>query len=122
MESDSVGESANHQLVDRMVQVKAALELLEQQVLDEGAPRDALEDFKHAVDHIRISLWAILSAERTSGHRPIVAHYRLQRATDLCSQAVADVEAGEVRDVRDVLALYDTVVDAGSRLALHVAG
>lgn len=122
MGSESGHEPPNGRLSGRMAQLKSALELLEQQVVDEGAPRDALEDFKHAVDHIRISLWAILSSERSSGYRPIVAHFRLQRAAELCSQAVADVEAGEVRDARDVLALYDAVADAGSRLARHVDG
>ncbi len=82
-------------LVTRMAKMKAALKMLEDEVSEGTAPRDALEDFKTALDHIRINTWALLTNPRTSGHRGVVTHFPLKRASELCDQIVADAEAGQ---------------------------
>ncbi len=83
--------------------------------------RDALKDFKTALDHIRISTWALLTSPRTSGHRGVVTHFRLKRASELCEQIVADAHAGQLgEDEVELRRLHAALGEARIEVGRHL--
>lgn len=81
-------------LNERVARLKAALETIEREVVVGDASRETLEDFKLAIDHIRISVWAILTEQISGGHQAIVAKYRLTRIEEMCRHLLHDIDAG----------------------------
>lgn len=81
-------------------QLTKSLEAVEWQLGSEPVPRDALEDFKMAVDHIRLSTWALLEADSakigSGGQRTVIAQFRLARANELLRHLQEDFEAGAI--------------------------
>jgi hypothetical protein len=93
-----------------MARLRATLELLEEDAVAGDVPRDALEEFKAAIDHTRISLWAILTGTQSSGYRAVIAHFRFRRAIDLCHQVAADAQGGYVEDDERLLRRLDAAL------------
>ncbi len=83
-------------LKERVGKLKAALETIEREVVATPTSRDTLEDFKLAVDHIRISVWAILTEQHKGGHQLVVTQFRMKRIMEMCRHLVADIDAGAV--------------------------
>jgi hypothetical protein len=105
-------------LPERMARLKVALEMLEHDAVAGDVPRDALEDFKAAIDHTRISLWAILTSPQSGGYRAVVAHFRFRRAIDLCQQVAADAQGGYGKDDEALLRRLDgALLDARRHVA-----
>ena len=57
-----------------------------------------LEDLKSAVDHLRTTLWAAMSANTDDPDvlNAKLVSLRLQRATEICRQIRLDIDANEV--------------------------
>jgi len=75
-------------LADQLGDIQERLERVE-------LPREVLEDFKRAIDSMRITLWATLSlseAELAEG----VAHFRLRRTEEMCRQVELDMANGRI--------------------------
>jgi len=66
-----------------------------QLVKSAGAP-EGLEDLKRAVDNLRTSVWAILSASRSTNYPSFIVRFRLRRGIDILRaiQADFDTEGG----------------------------
>ncbi|NIM51538.1 MAG: hypothetical protein GTN62_12060 [Gemmatimonadales bacterium] len=106
-------------LSQRVKQVKVVLEELEREVTGEGVPREVLEDFKMAVDHIRLSTWTILTATRTTGYRTIVAQFRLNRVAEMCRHVRFDIQSGLIgSDFHDLERVHASLEET----LQHVAG
>ncbi len=97
-------------LNEKVSKLKAALETIEREVIVGSATADTLEEFKMAIDHIRISVWAILTEQHAGGHQSIVARYRVKRIKEMCRHLMQDIEVGliplgdpELEVLRDVL-------------------
>lgn len=75
-------------LADQLANVQERLEKVE-------IPRDVLEDFKRAVDSMRITLWATLSLAETELAEG-VAHFRLRRTEEMCRQVGRDIASGQI--------------------------
>jgi len=61
-------------------------------------PVALLEDLKGAVDHLRTTLWAVISAN-TDDPEALTSRLvslRLQRAAEICRQIRLDADAGEL--------------------------
>jgi hypothetical protein len=90
-----------------------SLEAVESQLSSEALPRDTLEDFKMAVDHIRISTWAILSADNIrpgkAGGRSVVAQFRLARVNEMYRHVREDLEGGLIPAGSEELAEFQTI-------------
>jgi hypothetical protein len=103
----------------RLYEIKIALEDLERELAQREVAWQALRDFKIAVDHVRLSVWAMLTAERpaSGGVTPdeasvTVARFRLARATELLGHVRADMEARIIAaDTPEVLP-FRTAVEA----------
>jgi hypothetical protein len=61
-----------------------------------GSAPEGLEDLKGAIDNLRTSVWAILSAGRSSNYKVSVERFRLRRATDVFRGLIKQIDAGEV--------------------------
>jgi hypothetical protein len=91
-------------LGQRLHDIKVELERVEKE-LGEGtmAPGD-LQDFKLVVDHVRLSVWALISAGWSDEYKDlgapqtkqIIARFRLQRGEDICRAVVKDIEGGVI--------------------------
>lgn len=75
-------------LADQLADIQERLEKVE-------VPRDVLEDFKRAVDSMRITLWATLSLTETELAEG-VAHFRLRRTEEMCRQVGRDIASGQI--------------------------
>lgn len=90
---------SSEKLVEQVHQLKAALEEIEKR-LSGGSevPVAVLEDFKMAVDHTRMTVWALLSAADTDEYEVAsqVARFRLKRGVDMFRAVIADIDSNEV--------------------------
>ncbi|HXE76172.1 MAG TPA: hypothetical protein VNN18_11155 [Candidatus Xenobia bacterium] len=91
---------ARSALLEEIRQLKSSLEELERrlsEVAEGDLPTPVLEDFKKSVDHVRLTLWVIISAMHGKKEEmaSTVARFRVRRTKDLCQQLVADINAGK---------------------------
>ena len=74
--------------------LKRALQAIENQLAQREVPQEGLEDLKRAVDHIRTTVWALITAaESPDNYEVVLARFRLNRAMELCQQVVLDINA-----------------------------
>ena len=91
---------ARSSLLEEIRQLKSSLEELEKrlsEVAESELPAPVLEDFKKSVDHMRLTLWVIISAMHGKKEEmaSTVARFRVRRTKDMCQQLVADINAGK---------------------------
>jgi hypothetical protein len=106
-------------------QLEASTEQLEKirsQLEKTDVPREVLEDFKRTIDNTRITLWGMISLTETDLAEG-VAHFRLQRAEEMCRQVGLDVEGGALTaENPDLPRFYTTLKDTVGRIArIHSA-
>ncbi len=115
-------------LGQRLYEVKGALEAIEQELAAGSIPPEGLEDFKMVVDHIRLSVWATIAAERSQEYqergapetKQIIARFRLHRGEDICRAALSDIEAGVIpADSPELERFYSTLQQTTDQVA-HV--
>jgi hypothetical protein len=56
-----------------------------------GAP-EGLEDLKGAVDNLRTSVWAVLSASRSTNYPAFIIRFKLRRGIDILKQILGDMD------------------------------
>ena len=91
-------------LGQRLFEVKSALEKVEKELTEGSLDPEDLEDFKGVVDHVRLSVWALMQAGWADEYqgldsqtaKQVIARFRLQRAEEICRTALADLEAGTI--------------------------
>jgi hypothetical protein len=66
---------------------------LEQRIANGETPPEGLDDFKAAIDDIRLRLWALLvSAHDPADRRGSIHRFRIRRAIDVCRAASTDLD------------------------------
>ena len=80
-------------LAEQIRQLRGQLTTIDTQLARSGQTPDGLEDLKRAVDNLRTSVWAILSASRSSNYPGFIARFRLRRGIDILRAIVADFDA-----------------------------
>jgi hypothetical protein len=117
-------------LGQRLYEVRGALEEIEKDLAAGGMEQDDLEDFKTIIDHVRLSIWAIMTAGWSDEYqgldtlitKQIIARFRLQRGEDICRGALSDIEAGVIpADSPDLRQFYSTLRETTDQVA-HVFG
>jgi hypothetical protein len=83
----------SQRLADRIGKLKTSLADIEKQLTEVEVSRDALEDFKTAVDQTRMTVWGILSTPDTD-LLTLMAQFRMKHATDMCQRIIVDVVSG----------------------------
>jgi hypothetical protein len=113
---------ARSALLEEIRQLKSSLEELEKrlsEVAEGDLPAPVLEDFKKSVDHVRLTLWVIISAMHGKKEEmaSTVARFRVRRAKDLCQQLVADINAGKTTSrTPELPMLQSTLKDTHERV------
>lgn len=79
-------------LAPQIAQLRQQLTTVDQQLAKSGGSAEGLEDLKAAVDNLRTSVWAVLSASRTANYPGFITRFRLRRAIDILRQCVTDLD------------------------------
>lgn len=80
-------------LRNRIHALRNALSVVEMEYADGEAPTEGLLDLSTAVDNVRKSVWAILTAEHAEDYNAFLAKIRVRRATETCQDVLSDLYA-----------------------------
>jgi len=84
-------------VVEQVQQLKQALIEIEGRLAEADVPLAVLEDFKMAVDHTRLSVWAIMSAQTDQYELASqIARFRVKRAIDMFQHIRSDIDTNEL--------------------------
>jgi hypothetical protein len=107
------------QLLEQVKRLRSELEEVEYRLRHNDIPVPVLEDFKSAIDHIRLTLWGILQSSGPDRYEAAatIIRLRIRRADDICKQIVADIEALEITvDSSELKQLHDTLSGTLNRI------
>ncbi|HXW96366.1 MAG TPA: hypothetical protein VEI47_02190 [Gemmatimonadales bacterium] len=83
---------ADATLTQQIAQLRQQLTTVDAQLAKSSGNAEGLEDLKAAVDNLRTSVWAVLSASRSSNYPGFITRFRLRRGIDILKQVLADLE------------------------------
>ncbi len=86
---------AEPSFADQMATLNSTLGAIEVRLALGSTPVDGLEDFKSALDDMRLRLWGLLSATG-SDVRAFQEQFRIRRATEMCRGLGGDLHAGNI--------------------------
>ena len=102
--------------------IRATVQSIETKLRSGDFPGEALDDLKAAIDDSRLRLWAVISAAGSAEPEAVLLRFRLRRATEICRNVIADLEAGtlgqhqrELLELREAGREMTTQVDASLR-------
>jgi hypothetical protein len=87
---------AEPSLLDQVVILNSTLASIEVRLARGQAPVEGLEDFKSALDDMRLRLWGLLSAARGDDYRGFQERFRIRRTTEMCRGLSGDLRGGGV--------------------------
>ena len=96
-EPDANAGKPGHDLAEQVNELGLALQGIERELGSGQVPVAVLEDFRTAVDHTRMTLWAVITAADAGELSVITAaivRYRLGRMIEMCRRSVADMDSG----------------------------
>lgn len=98
MTSSPAPSMDNQPLNAEITRLRTQLTTIDQQLLKSANAPEGLEDLKRAVDSLRTSVWAVLSASRSSNYPGFITRFRLRRGIDTIKTIIADLdsEAGKI--------------------------
>lgn len=73
--------------------LRGQLSTVDAQLAKSGQNAEGLEDLKGAVDNLRTSVWAVLSASRTANYPGFITRFRLRRSIDILKTILADLDS-----------------------------
>jgi hypothetical protein len=76
--------------------ISSTLRTLEEQVAHGETITPGLENFKSALDELRLRAWGLLMATAADDPRGFQAHFRILRGRDMCRALIADLETGKL--------------------------
>lgn len=80
-------------LSTQITQLRNQLTLVDAQLAKSQAAPEGLEDLKTAVDNVRTSVWAVLSASRSHNYPGFIARFRLRRCIDILKAVQGDLDS-----------------------------
>lgn len=87
---------AEPSFLDQVAVLNATLTAIEQRLARGQAPVEGLEDFKSALDDVRLRLWGLLSAAGGDDYKGFQERFRIRRATEMSRGLGGDLRAGAV--------------------------
>ena len=84
---------ADEPLTQQVVALRNMLNTLDSRLAKTSTPPGGLEDLKRAVDSLRTSVWAILSASGSANYSASMERFRLRRLIDFTRSILAELEA-----------------------------
>ncbi len=87
---------AEPSFAEQMASLNSTLGAIEVRLALGRAPVEGLEDFKSALDDMRLRLWGLLSASGGPDARGFQEQFRIRRATDMCRGLGSELHAGSI--------------------------
>ena len=87
---------AEPSFAEQMASLNSTLGAIEVRLALGRAPVEGLEDFKSALDDMRLRLWGLLSAAGGADSRGFQELFRIRRATEMCRGLGDDLQSGSI--------------------------
>jgi hypothetical protein len=87
---------AEPSFVQQIATLSATLTAIEESLSKGQAPMEGLEDFKSALDDVRLRLWGLLSAAGGDDYKGFQERFRIRRATEMNRGLGGDLRAGVI--------------------------
>jgi hypothetical protein len=108
---------AEPSLIEQVGILNSTLTAIEGRLARGQAPVEGLEDFKSALDDMRLRLWGLLSAARGDDYKGFQERFRIRRATEMCRGLSGDLGAGAVSGRhRELSGLHDAAAELGKSI------
>jgi len=102
---------------DQMSTLNSTLGAIEVRLALGRAPVEGLEDFKSALDDMRLRLWGLLSAAGGSDSRGFQEQFRIRRATEMCRGLGDDLKSGSISGRhRELAALQQSATELAEKI------
>jgi hypothetical protein len=105
--------------------LNATLVAIERSLAQGDGPTEGLEDFKSALDDVRLRLWGLLSAAGGDDYKGFQERFRIRRATEMSRGLGGDLRAGavsgrhrELAGLREAAVELTQTIDQAQRSAL----
>jgi hypothetical protein len=103
--------------------IRATVQAIENKLHRGDLPEEGLADFKAAIDDARLRLWAVIGAVSSSEPEALLLRFRLRRASEICRNVIADLDAGTLgAHQRELLELRETAREMVGRLDASIRG
>jgi hypothetical protein len=103
--------------------IRATVQAIETKLSRGDLPGEGLDDLKAAIDDSRLRLWAVISAAGSSEPEAVLLRFRLRRATEICRNVIADLEAGTLgQHQRELLELREAGREMTKRVDATIRG
>jgi hypothetical protein len=113
-ESDARPHKPGQDLVEQVAELGLALQGIERELGSGQVPVTVLEDFRTAIDHTRMTLWAVITAADAGELSVITAaivRYRLGRIIEMCRRSVADMDTGALSLATPELPVFKAILE-----------
>jgi hypothetical protein len=108
---------------DTIRTIRATVQAIEDKLRRGDLPQEGLADFKAAIDDARLRLWAVISVGGSSDPEALLLRFRLRRASEICRNVIADLDAGTLgQQQRELLELRETAREMLGRLDASIRG
>jgi hypothetical protein len=87
---------AESSFADQIATLNSTLQAIEVRLGRGAAPVEGLEDFKSALDDMRLRLWGLLSAAGGDDYKGFQERFRIRRATEMCRGLGGDLGTGAI--------------------------
>ena len=81
---------------EQVATISSTLQALEAQVAQGHVATAGLEDFKSALDDLRLRAWGLLMATRADDYQGFQQRFRIRRGKEMCRALNADLRAGKL--------------------------
>jgi hypothetical protein len=106
-------------LLEQVAILNSTLKAIEVRLARGQVPVEGLEDFKSALDDMRLRLWGLLSAAGGDDYRGFQERFRIRRASEMCRGLSGDLRGGSVSGRHAELAgLHDAAAELGKSIDL----
>jgi hypothetical protein len=106
---------AEPNFADLVATLNSTLQKVEARLARSQETVDGLEDFKSALDDMRLRLWGLLSAAGGEDFKGFQERFRIRRATEMCRGLSGDLGTGALsRKHAELSGLRDAARDLGS--------
>lgn len=113
-DSESDSRKSSQDLAEQVNELGMALQGIERELGSGQVPVTVLEDFRTAIDHTRMTLWAVITAADAGELSVITAaivRYRLGRIIEMCRRSVADLDSGTLTLETPELPVFKAVLE-----------
>ena len=108
---------AEPSFAEQMATLNSTLGAIEVRLALGRAPVEGLEQFKSALDDMRLRLWGLLSASGGADAKGFQEQFRIRRATEMCRGLGTDLHAGSLSGRhRELTSLREVAVELAHKI------